>query len=111
MKGRFYHEVLRGMVYYYGEDDERTDYEKEFTFYVQETNLMISSDSEMIAHLRNTFMPSEKYNVDQINCVDPKHYPFMTRWFEIAMRWNLLTVAEYPHERVISWQNFVRNVL
>ena len=64
-----YYEVW---FYYYGEDDERTDYEKEFTFYVK-TDLLISSDSEMIAHLRNMFAPCEKYNVDQINCVDPKH--------------------------------------
>ena len=68
--------------YFYGEEDERTDFEKEFTFYVKTENV-ISSDNEMIEHLRNTFSPSEKYNVDQINCVDPKHYPFMTRWFEI----------------------------
>ena len=68
--------------YYYGEDDDRTDYEKEFTFYVK-TDRAISSDGDMIDHLREMFTPSAKYNVDQINCVDPKHYPFMTRWFEI----------------------------
>lgn len=68
--------------YYWGDDDERTDYREEFTFYCK-TEQPISSTEEMIRHLGDTFSPSAKYDVDTINCIDPKHYDFLSDWFEI----------------------------
>ena len=77
-----YYEVW---FYYYGEDDPRNDYDKEFTFYVK-TELPIFTSEDMVTHLRETFTPSEKYNIDQINCVDPEHYPHLSKWFEISAK-------------------------
>lgn len=69
--------------YYYGEEDERTDYTKEFTFYCK-TDKLINSDEDMIKHLQKTFPVTEKYNQDTINCIKPEHYNYMTKWFEIS---------------------------
>jgi len=69
--------------YYYGEDDERTDFDKEFTFYLK-TERVFESDQQVIDYLSDTFSPSEQFNIDQINCVDPRHYPHMSKWFEIS---------------------------
>jgi len=69
--------------YYYGEDDERTDFDKEFTFYIK-TERTFEFDQQMIDYLSTNFAPSERFNTDQINCIDPKHYPHMSKWFEIS---------------------------
>lgn len=77
-----YYEVW---FYYYGEDDERTDFNKEFTFYVK-TERVFESDQQVLDYLSTTFSPSERFNTDQINCVDPEHYPHMSKWFEISAK-------------------------
>lgn len=69
--------------YYYGADDERTDFNKEFTFYLK-TDKVFDSDQQMIDYLVANFTPSDQYNVDQINCIDHKHLEHMSRWFEIS---------------------------
>lgn len=75
----FYYEIW---FYYWPDDDERTDYTKEFTFYCK-TAEPIETTEAMIRHLKNTFPPSDEYSIDQINCIDPKHYEFLSDWFEI----------------------------
>lgn len=62
--------------------DSRTDYNKEFTFYIKNEK-PINSVDEMITHCEKAFPVTEKYNVDTINCIDPKHYPHMSRIIEI----------------------------
>lgn len=63
-------------------EDPRTDYTEEFTFYCKTEN-PITSLEEMIAHCQKAFPVTEKFNVDKINCIDPKHYEHMSRFLEI----------------------------
>lgn len=76
---RKYYEIW---FYYYGEDDERTDFTKEFTFYIK-TDKEIKTNDEMIFFLRENFEMTEKHNVDGINCLSEKSLENMTTWFEI----------------------------
>lgn len=69
--------------YYYGEDDPRTSYLNEFTFYCM-TEKPILTDADMVEHLKETFPVTEKYHNDTLNCIDEKHYPHMSKWFEIS---------------------------
>lgn len=70
--------------YYYGENDDRTDYRNEFTFYCK-TDKPITTDQEMIEHLKETFPVTEKHRYDQINCIKLEHYEYMSKWFEITL--------------------------
>jgi hypothetical protein len=69
--------------YYYGENDDRTDYAKEFTFYTKAPT-EITSDEEMIAYLKKTYPKTDKYKEDELNCIFPHHYPHLSKWFEIS---------------------------
>jgi hypothetical protein len=69
--------------YYYGENDPRTDFNKEFTFYIK-TEQVFTSDQNVLDYLSANFSHSEQFNVDQINCVNPEHYPHLSKWFEIS---------------------------
>jgi len=69
--------------YFYGENDERTDYTKEFTFYIK-TEQTFNSDQELIQYLAANFSPSERYHTDTLNCIDSVHYPYLSKWFEIG---------------------------
>lgn len=69
--------------YYYGEDDERTNYLEEFTFYCK-TDKPINNDEDMINHLKEEFPVSNKYHFDKMNCIKPEHYKHMSKWFEIS---------------------------
>jgi hypothetical protein len=69
--------------YYYGENDSRTDMAKEFTFYCK-TDKAINSDADMIAHLKEMFPVTEKFNCDAQNCINSEHYEHMSKWFEIS---------------------------
>lgn len=69
--------------YYYGEDDERTDFNEEFTFYCK-TDKDIKTDEDMKNHLKSVFPQSERYSVDTMNYIDPKHYEHLSNWFEIS---------------------------
>ncbi|NLK71756.1 MAG: hypothetical protein GX285_01895, partial [Clostridiales bacterium] len=69
--------------YYYGEDDPRTDYYKEFTYYCK-TDKEIKTTEEMINHLKKVAPITERYNVDTINCIKEEHYQHLSKWFEIT---------------------------
>jgi hypothetical protein len=69
--------------YYYGDNDDKTDYTKEFTFYCK-TDKEIKTDEDMINHLKETFPVTEQYHYDQINCIRPEHLSHMSKWFEIT---------------------------
>ena len=68
--------------YYYGNEDSRTDYEKEYTFYLK-TEKTIASDKEMIEELKKNFPKTEKFNVSQINYIPLEDYKHLSKWFEI----------------------------
>ena len=59
--------------YFYGEDDPRTDFDKEFTFYCR-TPEEIKTIPEMQAHFRAAFP----------DCVDEEDIPHMSRIIEIS---------------------------
>ncbi|WP_206459403.1 hypothetical protein [Anaerovorax sp. IOR16] len=69
--------------YYYGDDDNRTDYFNEFTFYCK-TEKPITTDNEMIAHLKSKFPMTDEYYWDKMNCIYEEHYKYMSKWFEIT---------------------------
>jgi hypothetical protein len=77
--GKHYYEIW---FYFYGENDSRTDLEKEYTFYIKTDN-EIKTDSELINYLKENFPVCEKYHAESANCVPEKDYRYLSKWFEI----------------------------
>lgn len=77
---KYYYEIW---FYFYGENDERTDFEKEYTFYIK-TDKEIKTNEELIQHLKKNFPVCKKYHVEGINCVPEKDYKYMSKLFEIS---------------------------
>lgn len=76
---KYYYEIW---FYYYGENDERTDMSKEYTFYIK-TDKKINNDEELIKHLKINFPKTEKYNIAGINYIPIEDYNYLSKWFEI----------------------------
>lgn len=68
--------------YYYGEDDERTDFGNEFTFYVK-TEKEINTMDEMKDHLKEEFPVVEGEFAVRMNYVPEEDMQHMTKFFEI----------------------------
>lgn len=71
--------------YFYGEDDLRTDYTKEYTFYIKHPTA-IYSDEEMISVLKQNFPKTENYHVAGINYIPDEDYEYLSKWFEISAK-------------------------
>lgn len=69
--------------YCYGDEDERTDYGKEFTFYFKTADPILT-DKDMVNHLRSAFPKTIEFHCDTTNYVDPKHFSHMSKWFEVS---------------------------
>lgn len=86
----FYYEVWFYMYDQYNPktgkvtEDPRTDWNKEFTFYCRSSSPIFSTQ-EMIAYLQMEFpVRNDNGYADQISYIDPKHYDYLSHWFEIT---------------------------
>lgn len=77
---KHYYEIW---FYFYGEEDSRTDLNKEYTFYIK-TDKEIKTKEELISHLREKFPVCERFNMEAINCVPESDYDHLSNWFEIT---------------------------
>jgi hypothetical protein len=68
--------------YFYGENDPRTDFENEYTFYIK-TREPIQSKEQLIQHLKKEFPITDKEFNARMHYIPEKDYAHLTKWFEI----------------------------
>jgi hypothetical protein len=69
--------------YYYGEENEKTDHNKEYTFYLK-TEKPIKTNDDMIKELKRNFPKTEKYYIEGVNFIPDEDYDHMSKWFRIS---------------------------
>ena len=75
----YYYEIW---FYFYGENDPRTDFENEYTFYCK-TQTPIESKEQLIEHLKKEFPVTDNEFNERMHYIPMRDYDYITNWFEI----------------------------
>jgi hypothetical protein len=67
--------------YYYGENDSRTDFENEYTFYIK-TDFEITSTEQLKEHLKKEFPISDEFS-ESMHYIPERDYEHLSKWFAI----------------------------
>jgi len=67
--------------YYYGEDNNKTDYENEYTFYIKSENT-IKTKEQLIKYLKSEFPILDEYYA-RMSYIPTEDYEYLSKWFEI----------------------------
>ena len=68
--------------YYYGEDDERTNGQEEYTFYIKTEEKIVTKEL-LIEHLKTNFPNTNCEFKERMSYVPDRDFDHITKWFEI----------------------------
>lgn len=69
--------------YYYGENDNRNQNDKQYAFYLR-TDKELKDKESLLQELRKRFTEKKKSKIRSINYIPEEDFKFLSNWFEIS---------------------------